>query len=96
MRYKVTKYHHRKAYIKGDLEAEIAIVSTDMFSTKKDVVLFLKGRAKLNKNIGYTVKLSTDIRGEMPELIIYTNTKWIHENTGDEHQEYYWYKTEKC
>lgn len=96
MRYKVTKYHHRKAYIKGDLEAETIIESTDIFSSKKDIVLFLKGKAKLNENRGFTVKLSTSIRGKMPELVIYTNTKWIHENTGEEHQEYYWYKVESC
>lgn len=96
MRYKVTQYHHRKAYIKGDLEAETIIESTEVFSSKKDIVLFLKGKAKLNENRGFTVKLSTAIRGKMPELVIYTNTKWIHENTGDEHQEYYWYKVESC
>lgn len=96
MRYKVTKYHHRKAHIKGDLEAETIIESTDIFSSKKDIVLFLKGKAKLSENRGFTVKLSTSIRGKMPELVIYTNTKWIHENTGEEHQEYYWYKVEPC
>lgn len=92
MRYKVTKYHHRKAYIKGDLEAETIIESIDIFSSKKDIVLFLKGKAKLNENRGFAVKLSTSIRGKMPELVIYTNTKWIHDNTGEEHQEYYLYK----
>ena len=94
--YKVTCIHHRKAYRKGDLEAESVIQSVDTFRTKKEVVLFLTGRAKLNENRGFTVKLSTAVRGKMPELIIYTNTKWIHENTGEEHQESYWYKTEKC
>lgn len=94
--YKVTCIHHRKAYIKGDLEAENVIESSDVFSTKKDIVSFLKGKAKLNENRGFTVKLSTAVRGKMPELIIYTKTKWVHENTGDEHQEYYWYRTEKC
>lgn len=95
MKYKVTKYHHRKAYIKGDLEAETVIESVDIFSSKKDIVLSLKSKAKLNENRGFTVKLSTAIRGKMPELVIYTNTKWIHENTGEEHQEFYWYKVEK-
>lgn len=96
MRYKVTQYHHRKAIIKGDLEAETIIESVDVFSSKKDIVLFLKGKAKLNEGRGFTIKLSTAVRGKMPELIIYTKTKWIHENTGEEHQEYYWFKTEKC
>lgn len=94
--YKVTCIHHRKAYVKGDLEAENVIQSVDTFRTKKEVVLFLTGRAKLNENRGFTVRLSTAVRGKMPELIIYTNTTWIHENTGEEHQESYWYKTEKC
>lgn len=96
MRYKVTQYHHRKAYVKGDLEAETVIESTEVFSSKRDIVLFLKGKAKLNENRGFTVKLSTAVRGKMPELVIYTNTKWIHENSGEEHQEYYWYKAESC
>lgn len=96
MKYKVIKYHHRKAYIKGDLEAETIIESADVFSSKKDIVLFLKRKAKLNELKGFTVKLSTAIRGTMPELVIYTNTKWVHENTGEEHQEYYWYKVEAC
>lgn len=96
MKYKVTQYHHRKAYIKGDLEAETVIESSDVFSSKKDIVLFLKGKAKLNELNGFTVKLPTAIRGKMPELVIYTNTKWVHENSGEEHQEYYWYKVESC
>lgn len=96
MKYKVTKYHHRRAYIKGDLEAETVIESTDIFSSKREIVLFLKGKAKLNENRGFTVRLSTAIRGKMPELAIFTDTKWIHENTGEEHEEYYWYKTEPC
>lgn len=96
MKYKVTNYHHRKAYIKGDLEAETVIESVEVFSSKKDIVLFLKGKAKLNENRGFTIKLSTAIRGKMPELVIYTNNKWIHENSGEEHEEYYWYKVESC
>lgn len=96
MKYKVTKYHHRKAYTKGDLEAETVIESTDIFPSKKNIVLFFKVKAKLNELKGFTVKLSTAIRSKMPELVIYTNTKWVHENTGEEHQEYYWYKVETC
>ena len=96
MKYKVTNYHHRKAWVKGDLEAETIIESVNTFSSKKDIVTFLKEKAKCNERRGFTVKLSTATRGKMPELIIYTNTKWIHENSGEEHQEYYWYKAEKC
>lgn len=96
MKYKVTQYHHREAIIKGDLCAETIIESVDIFSSKKDVVLFLKGKTKLNEGKGFTIKLSTAVRGKMPWLTIYTNTMWIHENTGEEEQEYYWFKTEKC
>lgn len=96
MKYKVTQYHHREAIIKGDLCAETIIESVDIFSSKKDVVLFLKGKAKLNEGKGFTIKLSAAVRGKMPWLTIYTNTMWIHENTGEEEQEYYWFKTEKC
>ena len=96
MKYKVTQYHHREAIIRGDLCAETIIESVDIFSSKKDVVLFLKGKAKLNEGKGFTIKLSTAVRGKMPWLTIYTNTMWIHENTGEEEQEYYWFKTEKC
>ena len=96
MKYKVIKYHHRKAYIKGDLEAETVIESVDTFPSKKDIVLSFKKTAKINESKGFTIKLSTAVRGKMPELVIYTNTKWVHENTGDEHQEYYWYKVETC
>lgn len=92
MSYKVTKYHHRKVYIKGDLEAETIIESVDTFTNKKSIVSFFKEVAELNKNRGFAVKLSASIRGKMPELIIYTNTKWVHENTGEEHQEYYLYR----
>lgn len=92
MSYKVTKYHHRKAYVKGDLEAETVIESVDIFPSKKSIVLFFKGLAKLNENRGFEVRLSTAIRGKMPELSIYTNNKWIHENTGDEHEESYFYR----
>ena len=88
MKYKVTQYHHREAIIKGDLCAETIIESVDIFSSKKDVVLFLKGKAKLNEGKGFTIKLSTAVRGKMPWLTIYTNTMWIHENTGEEEQEY--------
>lgn len=94
-KYKVTCIHHRKAYIKGDLEAEDVIESVSNFDTKKDIVKFLQGKAKLNESRGFIVKLSASVRGAMPTLAIYTKTKWVHENTGDEHQEYYWYRTEK-
>ena len=96
MKYKVTQYHHREAIIKGDLCADTIIESLDIFSSNNDVVLLLKGKAKLNEGKGFTIKLSTAVRGKMPWLTIYTNTMWIHENTGEEEQEYYWFKTEKC
>ena len=96
MKYKVTNYHHRKAWIKGDLEAETIIESVNTFSSKKNVVSFLKEKARYNERKGFTVKLSTAIKGKMPELLIHTNTTWVHENTGEKHQEYYWYKVEAC
>lgn len=96
MSYKVTQYHHRKAIIKGDLCAETIIESVDMFSSKKGVMLFLHEQVLKATEKGFKSSLINTVKDKMPELTIYANTKWIHENTGEEHQEYYWFKTEKC
>lgn len=96
MSYKVTCIHHRKAYVKGDLEAESVIHSVEVLPSKKEVVKYLVRKADEANRQGRKFKLNSAIRGNMPSLSIYTGVTWIHENSGEEHQEYYWFKTEKC
>lgn len=93
MKYKVTKYHHRKAYVRGDLEAETIIESVETFPTKKAVVQYLEREADSAKRRGYKVNLVTKTRGTMPNLIVATGVSWTHENTGNEEQEFYSYRT---
>ena len=40
-KYKVTCYHHRRAIVKGDLEAETIIDSVEIFTSKKAIVEYL-------------------------------------------------------
>lgn len=94
MKYKVTKYHHRKAYVKGDLESETIIDSVETFSTKKAVVQYLEGEASSANRRGYTTNLSTKTRGTMPSLSVFTGVQWTHENTGETEHESYRYLVE--
>lgn len=94
MKYKVTKYHHRKVYRRGDLEAETIIDSVETMSTKKAVVQHLENEANSAKRKGYKVNLSTKTRSTMPSLSVYTGVTWVHENTGETENESYWYKVE--
>ena len=94
MKYKVTKFHHRKAWFRGDLEAETIVVSVESFPTKKTVVQYLEREANSAKREGYNVTLSSNIRGNMPSLSVFTGKTWIHENTGETEHEGYIYKTE--
>lgn len=92
MSYKLTKYHHRKTYIKGDLESETIIDSVDVFTSKKAIVQYLEREADNAKRKGYNVELSTKTRGTMPILLVYTKVTWIHENTGEPENEYFSYR----
>jgi hypothetical protein len=94
MKYKVTCVHHRKAVVKGDLEAESVIQSAEVFSSKKDIVKYLTQKADEAKRRGYKFKLNSSVRGNMPSLSVYTGVAWIHENTGEQEREYYYYRTE--
>lgn len=92
MKYKVIRYHHRKAYVRGDLEAETVIDNVEVFTTKKAAVEYLKNEDAKARNSGYRTSLNTKIRGAMPSLTVYTGVTWIHENTGNEEKEYYNYR----
>lgn len=94
MKYNIKKYHHRKAYRGGDLEAETIIDSVKTVSTKKAIVQYLVSEANSAKRRGYKVNLSTKSRGTMPSLSVYTGVTWEHENTGETENEAYWYKVE--
>lgn len=92
MKYEITMYHHRKVWVKGDLEAETVVNDIKVFSTKKAVVEYLKNEEIRARNYGYRTSLNTKTRGTMPSLTVHTGTTWVHENTGNEEKEYYSYK----
>lgn len=80
MKAKVKISHHREAWVRGDLEAETILIDIKEFKTKKEAIIFIKSKCT-GKN-DYTNKYGG---------YHYTGYSWIHENTGEKHNEYYSY-----
>lgn len=95
MTYKVTIYHHKKAYRRGDLESETATLSINVFRTKKAIIQYFENEAEKYKKQRYTVVLNKGARGKMPCLSVKTGVTWINENTGNEEHEYYTYRVDR-
>lgn len=93
-KYKVTCYHHRRAIVKGDLEAETIIDSVEIFTSKKAIVEYLSQKCREAEKRRYETKLDKQVSGNMPSLQVYTNDTWTHENTGEDERESYWYRSE--
>lgn len=91
MKCKVTKYHNKKAYRKGDLESEFVMEAVRIFSTKKSALQYLKKEAHLASSKGYEADLKANIRGAFPRLTVRTGEQWVHENTGEKEEEFYSY-----
>lgn len=94
--YEARCLHHRKAWRRGDLESEDVLHSSETFSTRKAANLYLKSKESEARRNGYKVRINLVGRGDKEsELLVFTGNSWIHENTGDEHNEYYWYRVTK-
>lgn len=91
--YEARCVHHRKAYIKGDLESEDVLHSSETFTTRKAANSYLQRKESDAKRRGNKTRINLVGRGDKEsELVIFTGNSWINENTGDEHEEYYWYR----
>lgn len=93
--YELKRYHHRKAYRKGDLEDETIQDFSQTFSTRKEGNEFLE-RKQQEESGRYTCRINLVKRGnDSSTLYVYTGNTWIHENTGEEMEEYYSYILKK-
>ena len=94
--YEARCMHHRRAWIKGDLESEDVLHSSETFSSRKAANLYLQKKESEAKRRGYQTRIELVGRGEKEsELLVFTGDSWTHENTGDKHSEYYWYRVRK-
>lgn len=62
------------------------------YNNPKAVIQYLEREEIAAKKRGYTTKAFLKTRGVMPSLSVYTEMTWIHENTGEEHRESYFYR----
>lgn len=91
--YLVEKKHHCKGWRNGDLEDQLEILGTKHFNTKK------AAKAYIESEIGNKPKKEVaryPHTGDTPSNYYwFTGETWIHENTGQEMQEYYQYTLKK-
>lgn len=94
--YELKRWHHKRCYRKGDLESQDVQDYSDTFATRKAANEYLSKRAAAARRNGWKTNIKLVKRGnEDSELFIYTNDTWIHENTGANEQETYWYDVKK-
>lgn len=94
--YELKRYHHRKAYRKGDLEAEDIQDAFATYATRREANEFLESKAREARRNGWKYELTLVKRGDKASVLwVYTGVKWIHENTGEEEIETYAYEVKK-
>lgn len=94
--YELKRWHHERYYRKGDLESRDVQDFSETFSTRKAANECLIKNATDARRRGWTANLELVKRGNEPSrLTVYTGDKWVHENTGDDEEEHYWYNVTK-
>lgn len=95
--YQVKIYHHRKAIVKGDLEDELVMINSKVFSTRKSAKGFIERQAASEARYASKPTIRRDYhKGDEPSHVyLWTGDEWQHENSGEMCQEYYIYKLEK-
>lgn len=92
MSYLVKTFHHKPAYIKGDLEEETVMIDAKVYNTRKEAKEFienkLRGKKQVYRNYHKGDKQST--------CGYYTGKTWINENTGEECEESFTYIMSKA
>lgn len=96
--YKVEVYYHRKAIMRGDLEAEDARINSELFSTRKSAKAYIERQIESEARYCDKPVVRRDYhKGNEPSYVyLFTGEEWQHENSGEMHQEYYTYKLEKA
>lgn len=85
--YTVSLHHHCKNWRNGDLEDKTELVETLNFKTKKAAKEYVRNKMHIKHNT---------FGGEKKDYWgWYTGVKWVHENTGEDMEEYYMYKIDK-
>lgn len=90
--YTVKKWHHRPTYRKGDLEAEDAVIDTITFKTRKAAKEFIESELRGKRNAWRMYHKGN----EKSWCGYYTGKTWIHENTGETHEERFTYELAKA
>lgn len=89
--YKVVEKHFRPTYRRGDLEAEVAIIDTKVFRTRKAAKEYIEGRLRGRKDAWRHYH-----KGDTSSWAGYSTGKtWVHENTGETCEETFNYELSK-
>ena len=96
--YQVKIYHHRKAIVKGDLEDELVMTDSKVFSTRKSAKGFIERQVASEARYVSKPTIRRDYhKGDEPSYVyLFTGEEWQHENSGEMCHEYYTYKLEKA
>ena len=90
--YTVEVRHNTKAYRNGELECELVLEESKNFKTRKAAKCYIESQLKRKHNIQRYYH-----KGDEPSNCYYfTGVSWIHENTGEECNEYYQYTLKKA
>ena len=90
--YKVEVRHHKKAWLNGDLEDTLELVSSELFKTRKAAKEWIE--RELCKKHG-TIQMYWH-KGDSPSYCYcFTGVTWQHENSGEKMEEYYQYTLKK-
>jgi len=90
--YEVKAYHHRPATVRGDLEEETVMVASELFKTRAKAKAYIEDHVKGCK----TVSRDYHRGNETSYVTAFTGYTWMHENSGEECQEYYHYRLNKA
>lgn len=94
--YELKRYHHRKAYRRGDLEDEDVQDFSQNFNTRKDANAYLEKKCAEAERKGWTTHLTLVKRGDKPSTLwVYTGETWVNENSGEDQEESFAYQVKK-
>lgn len=94
--YELKRRHHERYYRNGDLESRDIQDFSATFATRKAANEYLAKKAAAARGNGWKTNIKLVKQGnDDSELFVYTNDTWVHENTGADEQETYWYVVKK-
>ena len=91
--YIVTVYHHDKDWVKGDLEDKFELIDKESFKTRKAAKDYIERQLSRRRGSIYREYHTGD---KTSYCYCHTGVTWIHENTGEEMEEYYQYTLKKA